>query len=210
MIEGNVVRAGVPIEKAHKVLIMLHGRGATAKDILALSSNLHVKDFHLIAPEAKGNSWYPFSFLTAIEDNQPYLDHALNLLKEVLDSVLAVGGFSSQDVFILGFSQGACLALEFAARNAALYGGVIAFTGGLIGETLKPNFYLGTFQHTAIFIGNSDKDPHVPLSRSTESKVILESLGAKVILKVYPDMPHTITKEEIDYVNQFILTTVRH
>jgi len=208
MIEGNVVRAGVPIEKAHKVLIMLHGRGATAKDILALSSNLHVKDFHLIAPEAKGNSWYPFSFLTAIEDNQPYLDHSLNLLKEVLDSALA-GGLSSQDVFILGFSQGACLALEFAARNAALYGGVIAFTGGLIGETLRATLYSGTFQQTAIFIGNSDKDPHVPLSRSTESKSILESLGARVILKVYPDMPHTITAEEIDYVNQFILTTAR-
>jgi phospholipase/carboxylesterase len=197
----NIITAGVALKQAEKVLIMLHGRGANAEDIVSISAYLKLQDTHIIAPRATNNTWYPYSFLSPRQQNEPWLSSALQVLNEVLSDVI-LAGIKSQQVFILGFSQGACLTLEFATHNAQPFGGVIAFTGGLIGDVLQEENYMGNFQKTKVFIGNSDKDPHVPVARSEETKVIMEKLGAEVTLKIYPGMAHTVTEDEINWVNQ--------
>lgn len=196
--------AGVIIKKAKRVMLLLHGRGATAEDILSLTQYLHTEDTHIIAPQATHNSWYPNSFMAPVKQNQPWLQSALDMLKEIIIGIQQAG-IKSEQIYIVGFSQGACLSLEFAAQNAMKFGGVVAFTGGLIGEAVNPDNYNGNFEKTKVFIGNSDHDPHVPLIRSKESKKIMESLGADVTLKVYPGMGHTINEDEINWVNQTIL-----
>jgi phospholipase/carboxylesterase len=200
----NIKVAGVSIEKAEKVMLMLHGRGATAEDIISVSEYLHLPSTHIIAPQATNNSWYPNSFLAPVNLNQPWLKSALDLLKEIINDI-QLAGIKSEQVYIVGFSQGACLSLEFAAQNAMKFGGVVAFTGGLIGESIDIKNYKGYFNNTKVFIGNSDKDPHVPLIRSKESKKIMEDMGADVTLKVYPGMGHTINEDEINWVNQHLL-----
>jgi phospholipase/carboxylesterase len=202
----NIVLAGVTLKKAGKVMIMLHGRGATAGDIISLTGYLKLQDTHIIAPQATNNAWYPYSFLAPRQQNEPWLSSALELLNEILEDV-RMAGIKSRDVFILGFSQGACLTLEFAAQNARLFAGIIAFTGGLIGDVVEEKIYAGNFQKTKVFIGNSDKDPHVPVERTEESKRIMEKLGAEVTLKIYPGMPHTVNDDEINWVNQNILNS---
>lgn len=197
----HTIYAGAPLKEADKVLIMLHGRGAYAEDIVSLAEHLHVSNTHIIAPQAKGSTWYPYSFMWPVQQNEPWLSSAIELLNEILKNVLQ-SGKKSQQVYVLGFSQGACLTLEFAARNAMQFGGIISFTGGLIGEKLNESQYKGNFNGTKIFIGNSDHDPHVPLTRSESSKKILENLGANVMMKVYPDMPHTINQDELKTVNE--------
>jgi phospholipase/carboxylesterase len=199
----KIITQGVPINEAERVLIMLHGRGADAEDIMSISGYLNVQKTHIIAPEATNNAWYPYSFLAPRQQNEPWLSSALQLLKNIVNDILSPG-FKSQRVFILGFSQGACLALEFAAENAMEFGGVIAFTGGLIGDVLKEENYSGDFNKTKVFIGNSDRDPHVPLERSEESKRIMTKLGAEVTLKIYPGMQHTIIEDEFNWVNENI------
>ncbi|MDN3656082.1 dienelactone hydrolase family protein [Ferruginibacter paludis] len=201
----NIRVAGVDIEKAETILLMLHGRGGTAEDIISFTHHLKTTAAtHIIAPQATNNSWYPNSFLAPVEKNQPWLNSALDLLGGIMADTEAKG-LNSKQVYIIGFSQGACLSLEFAARNPKKYGGVIAFTGGLIGEVLIIENYCGDFEKTKIFIGNSDRDPHVPLKRSEESKSIMENLGADVALKVYPGMGHTINQDEIEWVNKIVL-----
>ena len=203
----NIKVAGVELHKAERVLLMLHGRGGTAEDIISFAFT-HLKQTsgtHIIAPQATNNSWYPNSFLAPVIKNQPWLDSALDLLGEIIEDI-ENRGIGRQKIFIVGFSQGACLCLEYAARNAKHYGGVIAFTGGLIGEVLDETRYLGDFNNTKIFIGNSDRDPHVPLKRSEDSKSIMEKSGADVTLKVYPGIGHTINEDEINWVNQNILS----
>jgi phospholipase/carboxylesterase len=199
----NVINAGVALKEAQKVLIMLHGRGATAEDIISLSDYLKLRNTHIIAPQATNNAWYPYSFLSPRQQNEPWLSSALQVLNDILNDVI-ITGIKSQQVFILGFSQGACLTLEFATCNAQPFGGVIAFTGGLIGDVLQEEDYKGNFQKTKVFIGNSDIDPHVPVARSEESKRIMEKLGAEVTLKIYPGMPHTVNDDELNWVNQNI------
>jgi phospholipase/carboxylesterase len=199
----NIITGGVSLKEAEKVLIMLHGRGANAEDIMSISDYLNLQNTHIIAPEATNNAWYPYSFLAPRQQNEPWLSSALQVLKEILSNVMTAG-LKSQQVFILGFSQGACLTLEFATGNAQPFGGVVAFTGGLIGDILEEENYTGNFQNTKVFIGNSDKDPHVPMARSEESKKIMERLGAEVTLKIYPGMLHTINEDELNWVNQNI------
>jgi phospholipase/carboxylesterase len=199
----NIITGGVSLKEAEKVLVMLHGRGANAEDIMSISDYLNLKNTHIIAPQATNNAWYPYSFLAPRQQNEPWLSSALQVLKEILSNVMTTG-LKSQQVFILGFSQGACLTLEFATGNAQPFGGVVAFTGGLIGDILNEENYTGNFQKTKVFIGNSDKDPHVPMARSEESKRIMERLGAEVTLKIYPGMLHTINEDELNWVNQNI------
>ena len=155
----------------------------------------------LLRHRQQHNAWYPYSFLAPVQQNEPWLSSSINLLKNILNDVLNAG-IKSNQLFVVGFSQGACLTLDFAARNAMQFGGVVAFTGGLIGDKINTDLYNGDFNKTKIFIGNSDKDPHVPLIRSQDSKKILEQLGADVTLKVYPNMPHTIVEDEINWVNE--------
>src|SRR5690349_1053661 len=161
----QLVESGLPLAKASRALIMLHGRGATAQDILGLHREFALKDYYIVAPQATNYTWYPYSFLSPVAQNEPWLSSALHLLRDLVSDI-EKGGIPSEKIFILGFSQGACLTLEFASRNARKWGGVIAFTGGLIGEAINHDNYSGSFQQTRVFIGNSDNDPHVPLSRT--------------------------------------------
>jgi phospholipase/carboxylesterase len=193
----KVIEAGLPLAKAKKALILIHGRGATAEDILSLHREFALDDFCIVAPQATNNTWYPFSFLVPVDQNEPWLSGAIDVLTTVVADITK-SGIPVQQIFILGFSQGACLALEFATRFAQPWGGVVAFTGGLIGETIDPERYSGNFAGRPVFIGTSDVDPHVPLQRSEESRAVMEKLGARVTLKVYPGMGHTINVDEIE------------
>ena len=192
----NIITGGRALTAAARALIMVHGRGASAEDILSLADHLPVKDYALLAPEATGHSWYPYSFLAPPAQNQPWLGSALDLLGTMVDDIVAAG-IAKDKIFLLGFSQGACLTLEFAARNAARYGGVAAFTGGLIGDKIYTENYKGNFDGTPVFIGTGDHDPHVPLQRVEATTALLRSMDADVTEKVYPGRPHTILAEEM-------------
>lgn len=174
-------------------LILLHGRGATPEDILTLAPSFADDSFYIAAPEAPHNSWYPYSFMAEDHLNEPCLSNAIECIKRLIDET----ALPSNRIYIVGFSQGACLALEVAARFATQYGGIAAFSGGLIGHTLNPAKYQGDFKGTKVFMGVSDVDPHVPLERAEASKEVLEKMGADVTLKVYPGMGHTINEDEI-------------
>jgi phospholipase/carboxylesterase len=199
----DIVSAGVKLEDASKVLVMLHGRGATARDIISLSTHLNVKDFSLLAPQASGNTWYPFSFLSPPSQNEPWLSSALIQIKDLVTHTEAQG-ISKKDIYFLGFSQGACLMLEFIARNAAKYGGAVAFTGGLIGDKIYTENYKGDFEKMPIFIGTSNLDFHVPVERVYATTNLLKNMGALVTEKVYENMGHTINQDEIDQANRLI------
>ena len=197
----EIKKKGLPLDEAKKAIILIHGRGATAESILSLVPHLHLTDYAILAPQANGNSWYPFGFMASDEGNKVSLENSLKTIKEVWDEILRAG-ISPENIFVLGFSQGACLSLEFAARNAQKMGGGVAFTGGLIGEKLKPENYSGDFQGTPIFIGSSDRDFHVPASRIKESGELLRKMGADVTIKLFDDPDHSIREEEINWVNQ--------
>ena len=202
----NIIAVGNQSKQAKKAVILLHGRGGTAKDILTLSDHLHISDYALFAPEATNNSWYPQSFLAVQQQNEPGLSSALAIIKNLV-ATINKNGIATEQIYLVGFSQGACLTLEFVARNAARYGGVVAFTGGLIGDTITEMNYHGDFLHTPIFIGSSDPDPHVPVARVNASTQILQHMGALVTKKIYTNMGHTINADEIEQANKLIFST---
>ena len=199
----NITWAGAPLHKESKVLILLHGRGGSAADILSLSAYLHVKDFTLLAPQAVNATWYPYSFLAPQQQNEPWLSGALQMLAAVIDDLYAQGLQPGQ-LYFAGFSQGACLMLEFLARHANGYGGAVAFTGGLIGDKIDTANYSGSFGGTPFFIGTSNPDPHVPVERVAASAKVLAQMGAAVTTKIYPGMGHTISQEELEAANKFV------
>jgi phospholipase/carboxylesterase len=199
----RVMAAGIPLDGAQKAIIMLHGRGAAPQDIISLKRYLRLEGVAILAPEATNNSWYPYSFMAPVSQNQPALDSAL----EVIDSIvkdIEQAGISSENIYFAGFSQGACLTLEYTARHAKRYAGIIALTGGLVGQELVTDNYVGDFADTPVFISTGDPDPHVPVSRVNESIAIFEKLNAKVTSEIYPGRPHTISGEEIEIVNKEI------
>jgi phospholipase/carboxylesterase len=206
MHQKNIITAGREIGPKNKVLIMLHGRGGNAEDILSLSGHLNVKDYALIAPQATNNSWYPYSFLAPPSQNEPWLSSALYMLRELVEEVIAKA-VPLENIYFTGFSQGACLTLEFVARNANKYGGVAAFTGGLIGNKIYNENYKGDFQRMPVFIGTSDPDPHIPVERVYATTNILKGMNAVVTEKIYANMGHTINQDEIDQVNKLIFST---
>jgi phospholipase/carboxylesterase len=201
----KIFTSGKKISEAKKVLVMIHGRGAFAEDILSLAGYFNLKDYALIAPEAENNTWYPYSFLAPPKQNEPWLSSALNILTDVVSNINNEG-ITSDDIYFLGFSQGACLTLEFVARNAKKYGGIIAFTGGLIGDKIYTENYKGDFDNTPIFIGSSNPDPHVPVERVYATAEILKNMHADVTVKIYQNMGHTINKDEIEQANNLIFT----
>ena len=203
----NIIAAGRPLSQADKALILVHGRGGRAGDILFLADELNVGDYALLAPQATDNSWYPYSFLMPPTQNEPWLSSALDVLKQLVADIKAAG-ISPENIYFLGFSQGACLTLEFVTRNATRYGGVAAFTGGLIGDRIYPENYRGDFRGTSIFIGTSDPDPHVPVPRVHATTKILQDMNASVTEEVYPLMGHTISQQEIDRANDLIFNKV--
>lgn len=205
MHKKEFITAGKNLETASKVLIMIHGRGGSAEDILSLSNHLEVNDFALLAPKATNHTWYPYSFLITPSQNEPWLSSALQILEEIVNDLKAKQ-INERNIYFLGFSQGACLTLEFVTRNATRYGGVVAFTGGLIGDKVYEENYKGDFAGTPVFIGTSDPDPHVPVQRVNESEAILKRMNASLIKKVYKNMGHTISQDEIKMVNEFIFS----
>lgn len=203
MHQKEIFSAGKNINDAEKALILLHGRGATAEDILGLGQELNATEFALFAPQATNYTWYPYSFLAPVDQNEPWLSSAIKLLGELVQD-LNHKGIPSERIYFAGFSQGACLTLEFVTRNARRWGGVAAFTGGLIGEKLNAATYKGDFGQTPVFIGSSDPDPHVPLTRVQQSVEILRNLGADVVEKIYPNMGHTISWDELINANKHV------
>ncbi len=204
MHQYRILEKGKPLKQASKALILLHGRGSSAQNILSLADEFCDDKFYIAAPEATNQSWYPYRFLAPVEQNEPWLSSAVDTVKRLMDETAEA--VETENIYLMGFSQGACLALEVTSCFAMKYGGVVSFTGGLIGENPDPERYSGSFDGTPVFIGNSDVDPHVPLKRSEESKAIMEKMGARVILKVYPNMPHTINQDEILTVRKEIFS----
>lgn len=204
----EVFTAGLAPDKAKKALIMIHGRGATARGMLELWKEINDPDFFVLAPQAPGNTWYPHSFMAPVNDNEPRYGESLGMLKAT-HNWLIDQGFTNEQVYWLGFSQGACLVTEYTTRNACKYGGVIAFTGGLIGNRIYGEHYSGQFNGTPVFLGTSDPDPHVPVERVDETEKIMSEMGAKVQKKVYPGMPHTINQEEISFAKTLLVTNLK-
>ena len=185
-------------------MILVHGRGATAESILDLATFLQHPHLAYVAPQAAGNTWYPYSFLSPTELNQPYLSSALLRLGECLAEI-EEAGISAAATFLGGFSQGACLTAEFVARNPRRYGGAFLFSGGLIGPEGSLSGYAGSLAGTPVFLGCSDVDPHIPLARVRETARILQDIGARVDVRIYPGMGHTINRDELEAA-QAILT----
>ena len=203
MHQKKLVTAGKKIQEAKQALIMLHGRGAPAEDILGLTSHLAVPDFALIAPQATNFTWYPYSFLVPPDQNEPWLSSALALINEVVADINKEG-IASENIFFSGFSQGACLTLEYVTRNARKWGGVAAFTGGLIGDKIYAENYRGDFAGTRVFLGSGDPDAHIPVERVHETTKILTNMNASVQEKIYPNIGHTITEDAIVHANKWV------
>ncbi|MEX1241761.1 MAG: phospholipase [Cyclobacteriaceae bacterium] len=199
----DIRTAGKKLEEAEKVLVMLHGRGAPAEDILGLSAHLSVKEFAILAPQATNYTWYPYSFLAPPGENEPWLSSALDLINELVHDI-QLAGIGPENIFFSGFSQGACLTLEFVARNARRWGGVAAFTGGLIGDKVYPENYKGDFEGTRVFIGSSNPDPHIPVERVHESTRMLQSMNAQVTEKIYLNLGHTIIADELALADRWV------
>lgn len=199
----QVTTGGKPLSNAAKAMIMVHGRGANARGILDVANYLQVADFALLAPQALQNTWYPNSFMAPAPSNQPGLSSALEVLQEILTDILAAG-ISKENIYFLGFSQGACLTAEFLARNADHYGGAFIYSGGVIGREIDRSNYQGDFKGMPILIGCSDVDPHIPLHRVQETTGIFTKMGAEVTERIYPDGPHSILEDELELTNRIL------
>jgi len=199
----NIITAGKDISEAKKVLVMLHGRGGNALEFLSLANQFSLSDFSLFAPQATNYSWYPHSFLAKPAQNEPWLSSALDILGELLKEIINKG-IATENIYFIGFSQGACLTAEFVTRNATRFGGIILFTGGLIGDKIYIENYKGDFSGTPIFIGTGNPDAHVPLERANETAKIMKNMNAEITVKVYNNRPHSISEDEINSANQLI------
>ena len=201
-------RAGAPLAEARAAVILLHGRGATAHDILTLAAELDEPHVAFLAPQAAGNSWYPYSFLQPIERNEPELSSALHGVAGLVAAVEAAG-IPAARIVLGGFSQGACLAAEFVARHARRYGGLLVLSGGVIGPPDMPRTYAGSLDGMPVLVGCSDVDAHIPLSRVQETADVLRALGGDVTLQVYAGMGHIINQDEIERARALVQAAVR-
>jgi phospholipase/carboxylesterase len=203
-----ILTAGESLEKAGAAMVMLHGRGASAEDILALASEFKQAGFAYLAPQAAQHSWYPNSFLAPIPSNEPGLSSGLAVITSIL-SQLVGAGITPERTILLGFSQGACLSMEYAARNARRYGGLVGLSGGLIGPDGTPRNYAGSLQGTPVFLGCSDVDPHIPRQRVELTAEVLEQLGGNVTTRLYPNMDHTVNRDEIRFVQEMMASLLK-
>lgn len=204
---GPVVTAGQPLDRAQAAMVLIHGRGATARSMLPLIDELERPGFAYLAPQATGNTWYPYSFLSPIAQNEPFLSSALAAVGALLDR-LAEAGIPPERTILLGFSQGACLALEFAARHARRYGGLAGLSGGLIGPDGPPRDYPGSLAGTPVFLGCSEGDPHIPRERVLHTAEVLRRLDGDVTARLYPNLGHTINQDELDAVREMMAAAI--
>ena len=198
----RVALAGVPLRNAHAAMILLHGRGATAEDILTIAAEVQRPGWAYIAPQAAGSAWYPNPFTAPLESNEPYLSSALDTVAKTFAQ--ATETVPAERVILLGFSQGACLCLEWAARNARRFGGVVGLSGGLIGPDGTARDYTGAFAGTPAFLGCSDADPYIAKDRVEEAAGVYRRMGAGVTLRLYPGMPHLVNADEIAEVRRLV------
>ena len=196
---SGVLTDGAELSQAKAAMIMIHGRGASAESILELSHSFQFDDVSFIAPPASGFTWYPFSFLSPVERNEPGISSGLQRITEIVDYV-GSKGISPQKIMLLGFSQGACLALEWTARNARNISAVFGLSGGLIGHEVTPGNYQGSLENTTVFLGCSDVDIHIPKERVLESRDVFTTMNAAVTMRTYPNLPHTVNQDEIDFI----------
>ena len=199
----QLLAAGAPLARARAAAVLVHGRGASAQDILSLGAEFDQEDIAYLAPQAENPAWYPYSFLARLAQNEPHLSRALATLGATLDQ-LEAQGFAPERIALIGFSQGGCLALEYAARNAKRYGAIAGLSAGLIGPPGTPRDYAGAFAATPVFLGCSDVDPHIPLPRVHETRDVLARMGANVTERIYPGMGHTINADEIAEVGKLL------
>jgi phospholipase/carboxylesterase len=193
-----VASAGADLRSAKAVMIMTHGRGADANDMLGLARELMIPGFAFLAPNAENHTWYPYSFMAPRQQNEPWLSSALLTIGTVLADAQRQSGLPASQIMLLGFSQGACLSSEYAMRHPQRYGGVMVLSGGLIGAPGTTwDDVSGGFDGTPVFLGCSDVDPHIPKDRVIESEAVFERLGAEVTRRLYPGMPHTVNADEI-------------
>jgi predicted esterase len=197
----EVLRGGSPLSEAAAALVLIHGRGATAEDIYGLGEEVAegIPGVALFAPQAAGNAWYPQRFLAPLAQNEPYLSSALAVVSNLVAEITR-GGVAFDKIVLIGFSQGACLSLEFAARHARRYGGVVGLSGALIGPPGAPRNLAGDLSGTPVYLGCSDSDAHIPLSSVEESAAIFEGLGAQVTKSIFKGMGHTVNAEELAVV----------
>lgn len=203
-----VLQAGKPLADAKAAMILIHGRGANAQAIIGLHTVLPHPDMIYLAPNAEDGSWYPYSFLSPIAQNEPYLSEALQMIADLVAHVEAAG-IPPEKIVLGGFSQGACLASEYVARHARRYGGLLVFSGGVIGPLGTPRAYPGSLDGTPVFIGCSDVDAHIPLERVHETAEVFTRLGARVTKKIYPGMGHTVIKNEVDHALKIVMEVVK-
>lgn len=210
--ESQVHSYGTPLHEAKAAVVLIHGRGATAESILELGKYWNVDGVAYLAPQAAGNTWYPQAFIAPTEANEPYLSSALEKVGSVIDYINAAD-IPHEHIMIGGFSQGACLASEYVARNPRRYGGLAVLSGGLIGEMGMPLEYDydddNNLKNTPIFMGCSDIDSHIPLSRFEETAEVLSAMGGFVSKQIYPRMGHTINEHELDQVRKMLLSILR-
>lgn len=197
-----ILAAGTKLEEATSAMILLHGRGANAEDIISLSTYMSKPGMAYIAPQAEGYTWYPNRFLFPVEQNEPHLSDALNVVDKLV-KLIESHNIPTEKIVIGGFSQGACLSSEYVIRNPKRYGGLLVFSGGYIGSASKRQ-EAGDLQGTPAFIGCSDIDPHIPLQRVQDTSALLTSMKADVTERIYPDMAHTINDEEIMLANELL------
>jgi|SRR5699024_116196 len=199
----QAVEHGTSLSQAKAAMIMVHGRGATAQSMLPLADEFDQTEFYYVAPQAHNHTWYPYSFLEPKEKNQPGLSSGLQLIYDHLESILQAG-IPREKVILLGFSQGTCLATEFVARHPQKLGGVVGYSGGLIGPEINPKAYSGSMEQTTVFLGCSDIDPHVPRERIDETETVFKKLGADVNTQIYEGMGHTINEDEVKIVRNMM------
>ena len=198
-----VLRHGPDARHARLAIILVHGRGGSAQDLLSLAAELRLDDVLYVAPQAAGQSWYPYSFLTPMERNEPGLTSGLNKISTLIEQ-LRHEGLPPERVGLTGFSQGACLALEYAARHARQYAAVVGLSGGVIGPPGTPRTYAGSLAGTPTFLGCSDVDPHIPVERVHETADVYRRLHAHVDARIYPGMGHIVNEDEIEAVRDIL------
>jgi len=199
----QLVTAGTPLDEADAALVLVHGRGATARSIVQMGQEVHREGIALLAPQAARNTWYPNSFLAPVERNEPGRTSGLQAVGDAVERAVEAG-IDRERILLLGFSQGACLASEYVARNPRRYGGLVALSGGLIGETVDPTSYEGDIERTPVFIGCSDVDPHIPLERVKETSEAFELPHGDVDERIYEGMGHGVNEDEMDAVSDLV------